>query len=76
MFKLVVVGTIAALTFAKEHPINKDIVNEIRQKATTWEAHDVETNPLANYSIEQLKGLLGTKLPEESFLPFSNDEST
>jgi hypothetical protein len=36
MFKLVIVGTIAAFTFAKEHPINADMIHEIKQKAATW----------------------------------------
>jgi hypothetical protein len=36
MFKLVIVGTIAAFTLAKEHPINADMIHEIKQKASTW----------------------------------------
>lgn len=40
MFKLAVVGTVATMAAAKKfHPINQDIVNEIKSKATTWEAH-------------------------------------
>lgn len=60
MYKLVVIGTIAAFAAADVHPINKDIVSEIRSKATTWTAHDVETNPLKNLSIEEIQARLGT----------------
>lgn len=59
MFKLVVVGTVAALASAF-HPINKDIVDEIKQKATTWVPHEVEENPLANKTLSEIMGMLGT----------------
>jgi hypothetical protein len=36
MFKLVIVGTIAAFAFAKDHPINADMIEEIKQKASIW----------------------------------------
>jgi cathepsin B len=59
MFKLVVVGTIAAMA-AASHPINEDIVKSIRAKTSLWESHDTETNPLNQYTHEQLLGMLGT----------------
>ena len=60
MFKLVIVGTIVGLATAFKHPVNTQMVNTIRERTSRWEAHDVETNPLRNYSIEKLKGMLGT----------------
>ena len=58
MFKLVVVGTIAAFASAY-HPVNKDIVEEIRQKAS-WKPMDPTTNPFSKKSYDEIKGLLGT----------------
>ena len=61
MFKLAVVGSVAALAAASNvHPINEDIVRAIKAKATTWTAHEVQENPLRHRSHEDLLGLLGT----------------
>jgi cathepsin B len=60
MFKLVVIGTIAAVASAMRHPINPQVVNAVRTRTTRWVSHDVETNPLRNYSAEQLQSFLGT----------------
>jgi cathepsin B len=57
MFKLTVVGTVAALAAAT--PINHEMVKSIRATAT-WEAHDVEANPLKDYSHDDLLKMLGT----------------
>ena len=59
MFKLAIVGTVAAYVAAKSHPINEDIVKVIKAKATTWTAHEVAENPLRHHSAESLQGLLG-----------------
>lgn len=69
MFKLVIIGTIAAFASAQRHPINPDIVNEIKSKADTWKAHDVETNPLKNLSVHEIQGLLGTVVQGPIGLP-------
>src|SRR5258708_3778517 len=61
MFKLAIVGTVAAYAAAKQHPINEDIVKEIRAKATTWTAHDPAFNPLRHHTAEHIQGLLGDK---------------
>lgn len=73
MFKLVIVGTVLAAANAFIHPINSVMVNTIRQNNPKWVAHDVETNPLRNYSIEQLKALLGTIIdaPEDGSLQYN-----
>jgi len=63
MFKLVFVGTILAMAAA--HPINQNIIDEIRAKAT-WRAHDLSTNPLANLSHDKIKSMLGLNLEEQN----------
>jgi hypothetical protein len=59
MFKLAVVGTVALMASAKHHPVNHDIVNEIKAKATTWVPHEVHENPLSKLSAEEAIGLCG-----------------
>ena len=73
MFKLVIVGTIVALSKAAvtTNPINSQIVADIRERTHRWVAHDVESNPLKNRTLASLNGLLGTiTRPEEAFQPF------
>jgi spore maturation protein SpmA len=36
MYKLVLVGTIAAFVSGHIHPVNEDIIAQIKAKATTW----------------------------------------
>jgi hypothetical protein len=42
------------------HPINYDIVKEISERTTSWEAHQPHENPLKDMTEEQLAGLAGT----------------
>jgi hypothetical protein len=65
MLKLVIVGTIAVIAQAI-HPINDQVIRAIRERNSAWEAHDVETNPLATKTEEELQGLLGTFLHEDN----------
>jgi C1A family cysteine protease len=61
MYKLVVIGTIAAFASAQlRHPVNTQIVNDIKQKASTWFPSEVDQNPLSKLTIDEIKGLLGT----------------
>jgi hypothetical protein len=60
MFKLVIIGTIAALASASSHPINSQIVKDIKERTNRWQPHDIESNPLKNHSYGKLMGLLGT----------------
>lgn len=60
MLKLVIVGTVFAVAQAIQHPINSQIVSQIRERTHRWVAHDVEANPLRNRTYFDLKGLLGT----------------
>lgn len=60
MFKLTIVGTVLASALAQSaHPINEDIVKEIKARATTWEPMEVHENPLASLTVEQIDGLFG-----------------
>ena len=60
MLKLIIVGTIATLTLAREHPINADMVAEIKKKATTWVPYEVRENPFAHMTTDEIQGLLKT----------------
>jgi C1A family cysteine protease len=64
MHKLVFVGTIMAAVSAHNqgHPVHRDLVEDIKAKATTWFPMEVEQNPLFKMSTEQVIGLLGTNV--------------
>jgi hypothetical protein len=61
MFKLVVVGTILSFAAAQStyHPVNQDLINEIKEKAS-WKPMNPEKNPFSKKSYDEIKGLLGT----------------
>lgn len=59
MYKLVVVGTVAAVA-AATHPVNEDMVKAIKAKTSLWQPHETESNPLNKYTHEQLLAMLGT----------------
>lgn len=69
--KTAIVGTLLALVSANQydHPINEDIVNEIKKSATTWVPFEAHENPLRHHSKEHLMGLLGTILKEREDEP-------
>jgi hypothetical protein len=62
MFKVAIAGTIVASALAQVHPINEDLINEIKEKTQKWIPADPSTNPLANKSMTQIMGLLGTHI--------------
>lgn len=62
MFKLAVAGSVAALAAASNHPINQDVVDHIKKHADTWVPLEVHENPLANLSVAEVFGLLGSKV--------------
>jgi cathepsin B len=69
MYKLVVVGTILAFTQAHIHPVNEEIIAQIKARATTWEPMEMEENPLHHMSLETVKGMLGTIYDTDSDFP-------
>ncbi len=77
MFKLIIVGTVCALSAmvcSKSHPINSKMVADIRSKAS-WEAHEPDTNPLANLTREQLLNLVGTNIDYDYNMPATTYEN-
>lgn len=69
MFKLAFVGTIAAFAFAQQHPVNEDLVEEIKQKTNSWVPHSADENPLKDKSMTEIMGLLGTVIQGPVGLP-------
>lgn len=59
MFKLVVLGTIAAFA-AATHPISEEMVAHIKSKTSLWQPHETTTNPFKDLTKEQLLAKCGT----------------
>ena len=59
--RFIIVALLVAFAFASMHPVNHDIVAEIKQKAT-WTPMEPEENPFTFMPIEQIKAMMGTKL--------------
>jgi hypothetical protein len=36
------------------HPVNEDIIAQIKERATTWEPMEIEENPLHHMTEEQV----------------------
>ena len=63
MTKLILLGFVALATaHANHHPVNEDMVKEIKAKATTWTPMEVAENPLSYLSPAELKKFLGTNI--------------
>lgn len=52
---------ILGVTFGSDHPVNQTIVDEIKLGASCTPM-EVEDNPFAYWSFEEIQGLMGTKL--------------
>ena len=63
MFKLAVVGTVMAYVSAK-HPVNQEVVDEIKLLTNHWKPMEVSKNPLSKLSEKQIKGMMGTIITE------------
>ena len=59
MYKLVLIGTILASAFALRHPVNEDMVAEIKKYAKSWTPMEVSENPLSKYTVDEVYGMLG-----------------
>jgi len=42
------------------------LIEEIKQKATTWKPMEAHKNPLSKLSYDEIKGLLGTIVGDKS----------
>lgn len=62
MLKLVIVGTIMAYVQATmKHPVNADMVAEIKAKTNSWIPMEAHKNPLGKLEVNELYSLLGGK---------------
>ena len=68
MQKLVIVGIVAAVAAAVQHPVNENLVNEIKNKAATWTPMEVDENPLSSVEADHLYKLLGAPFDKEQEL--------
>ena len=59
--KIVILAILIAFTYAAMHPVNHDLVAEIKAKAT-WTPMEPEENPFFFMPVEQIKAMMGTKL--------------
>ena len=68
MLKLVIVGMVATIAVASDytHPVNQNMVDQIKAKATTWYPAEVHENPLSKMKAKKLMGLLGTHIAPPS----------
>lgn len=58
-----------ASTKEHQHPINADIVEEIKNSGASWVPYEAHENPLKDYTAEELMGMLGTVIkPLEDFI--------
>uniref|UniRef100_A0A7S3N996 Peptidase C1A papain C-terminal domain-containing protein n=1 Tax=Euplotes harpa TaxID=151035 RepID=A0A7S3N996_9SPIT len=60
--KFVVIAILVAFTAASFHPVNREFVDEIKKTATAWTPMEPEENPFAYKTLEEIKGMMGTKL--------------
>lgn len=58
-----------------DHPINDDIVKEIKNKTKAWTPYEPGENPLLNYTHPMLHQILGTNLkpPLGTLMPKSEN---
>jgi len=47
---LILLALVAFASAEDTHPINHDIVNDIKEKTDIWEPYDPHQNPLKDYS--------------------------
>jgi cathepsin B len=50
-----------AIAAAHEHPVNHQIVNDLKKNAS-WKVAEVHENQFSSWSTEEIKGLMGTIL--------------
>lgn len=58
---LLILAVLVSFSWALFNPINNEIVEEIKNKATTWTPKEVESNPLAKRDSFELLSLLGSR---------------
>lgn len=62
MYKLTIAGALVGV--ALSHPVNHEIVADIKAKTTSWTPMEVHANPLANKTEAEIKAMMGTVIAE------------
>lgn len=73
---LILVGmAVLSSSATTDHPVNQDMVNDIKSKTDKWIPREPSENPLVNYTHWQLHGMLGTilKPPLGTLMPPSSN---
>jgi len=73
MYKLAIVGTAVSLA-AAYHPVNQEMIDEIKAKATSWYPMELDKNPLAKLSSDDVLGLMCGHNSENSNEFFASPE--
>ena len=60
MHKLIIVGIVTAVASALEHPVNQQMVDEIKRLGGSWEPMEVDENPLSQLEVDDVYRLLGS----------------
>jgi cathepsin B len=60
--KFVIIALLLVSAVFARHPVNKEIVEEIRRSTNLWTPVDPEENIFRFHSNEQIQGMLGTKI--------------
>lgn len=63
--KFIIVALLLVSAVFARHPVNKEIVEEIRRSTNLWTPVDPEENIFRFHSNEQIQGMLGTKIDIE-----------
>ena len=57
--KAILLLAIFAVAFAhQEHPVSHQMVNSIRELASTWQPMEPHENPFHDWTLEEIKGIL------------------
>jgi hypothetical protein len=62
MYKLTIAGAMVGV--ALSHPVNHEIVKDIKMKTTAWTPMEVHENPLSNKTEAEIKAMMGTIIAE------------
>ena len=60
--RFIIVAIVLAFAVATMHPVNHEMVAQIKAEATSWTPMEVEENPFAFMPFEKIKGMMSTKL--------------
>lgn len=64
MFKLIVVGSIAAFAYA-ERILTSGMVETVKSSTDLWTPYEPEENPFLHHSIDDMKALLGAIITDD-----------